>query len=576
MNESGGAAKIRIENEERFRVWLENTSKDRRIPIAVVLAARIALRALPMVAAEIPLRGGKERQRSFAALTVTVFRASALAWVATKNSTRTNSLRADPVMARAAYAAAAAAATDAARAARASDLRAAAAAGAARAAAAAARSARAAYAAAYATATAATDDDARAAAAVDAATRTARAAIYVDAAIYADSVAARAAVWAALSADVDALARGDQPETLAGRALWLEQTPAILSEDWRRLRGALPSDDNWDIWLGWYENVLAGRSRGEDYELVFASVPEAEWDKGPAAANAWIKAHLPDERPMPKALDNVPSAFTFGWNASARISIIAGPQNQPVFPYAPNQADHATQLAACRSLAQRLVDDLKASRLNCSRPDYREVLQRYLADLPSGPDMGNLVLADAEYRILRDLFAAEAGILSAPFASRLRIWTQQHIGLRTFYPEVERFYDTVKSGRLERPLPEDAVAGFEQVVREYTPRCFEPEVSAGLREVEREPPQITIAPEDIAAHESAPIQPQPDPWGELEPRKSRSFSIGGAINGLWKVFLKGKDVKEAKDGWGEVADKLRPHASSILEWLQDFINKNGS
>jgi hypothetical protein len=55
----------------------------------------------------------------------------------------------------------------------------------------------------------------------------------------------------------------------------------------------LPEDEDWDVWFDWYEQRLRGSSTGEEYELVFASVPEEEWDKGPAAANAWIKAHLP-------------------------------------------------------------------------------------------------------------------------------------------------------------------------------------------------------------------------------------------------------------------------------------------
>ena len=33
--------------------------------------------------------------------------------------------------------------------------------------------------------------------------------------------------------------------------------------------------------------------RGEEYELVFANVPQGEWDRGPAAAKGWIRAHLP-------------------------------------------------------------------------------------------------------------------------------------------------------------------------------------------------------------------------------------------------------------------------------------------
>lgn len=38
---------------------------------------------------------------------------------------------------------------------------------------------------------------------------------------------------------------------------------------------------------------MRGGSRVEDYELVFVSIPPAEWDKGPGAANAWIRDHLP-------------------------------------------------------------------------------------------------------------------------------------------------------------------------------------------------------------------------------------------------------------------------------------------
>jgi hypothetical protein len=62
---------------------------------------------------------------------------------------------------------------------------------------------------------------------------------------------------------------------------------------WSTLKSTLPRNEDWEVWIHWYEVRLFGGSRGEEYELVFASVPQQEWDKGPAAANAWIKAHLP-------------------------------------------------------------------------------------------------------------------------------------------------------------------------------------------------------------------------------------------------------------------------------------------
>jgi hypothetical protein len=65
------------------------------------------------------------------------------------------------------------------------------------------------------------------------------------------------------------------------------------SDAWARLRATLPKDEDWDVWIDWYEERLRGGSRGEDYELIFASVPQEDWDKGPAAINGWIREHLP-------------------------------------------------------------------------------------------------------------------------------------------------------------------------------------------------------------------------------------------------------------------------------------------
>jgi len=59
-------------------------------------------------------------------------------------------------------------------------------------------------------------------------------------------------------------------------------------------RAVLPKGEDWDVWIDWYEERLRGGSRGEAYELIFAGVPLEEWDKGPVAANGWIKAHLPE------------------------------------------------------------------------------------------------------------------------------------------------------------------------------------------------------------------------------------------------------------------------------------------
>jgi hypothetical protein len=80
---------------------------------------------------------------------------------------------------------------------------------------------------------------------------------------------------------------------LADLRLWSQGRPDWAEDAWEELKSALPREEGWDVWIEWYEDRLRGRSRGEAYELAFAGVPERVWDNGPAAANAWIREHLP-------------------------------------------------------------------------------------------------------------------------------------------------------------------------------------------------------------------------------------------------------------------------------------------
>lgn len=126
-------------------------------------------------------------------------------------------------------------------------------------------------------------------------------------------------VWNQIAADVRLIAQG---KLLTSTPIWTmtnwankttsplqivvvgrrssDENPRALSPDWvlscwRIVKAALPLKDDWDVWINWYEDRLAGRVHSEQYEHVFASVPNEVWDRGPAAANRWIKEHLPKE-----------------------------------------------------------------------------------------------------------------------------------------------------------------------------------------------------------------------------------------------------------------------------------------
>ncbi|MBI1867884.1 MAG: hypothetical protein HYS06_06270 [Methylocystis sp.] len=247
-DDSGAPAGLKFEDREQLKAWLNTQPRE----VCVAIAARAALRVAVFATWEIAPRGGKQRTESFLNVTSVIFCATALARVAAVYPTRANELSA---YARAAYA---------------------------RAAASIATAYDAGNAAVYA-ARAGTDADPDftavgfAVAAVDFA---------ADAA--ADAATATA-IWAEVSADARALARG---ESLAATPLWALARPDWSREEWERLKAALPENENWQVWIDWYEDRIDGRAYGEAKEFVFATVPEQKWNEGPAAANRWIKEKL--------------------------------------------------------------------------------------------------------------------------------------------------------------------------------------------------------------------------------------------------------------------------------------------
>ncbi len=276
MTEESKSRALKISSREELESWLKGLPPEQGRWVAVAIAARAALRVVPLVATE-------AWKRSFQNSTFVVFFATALARVASVYPTRANELRAaaaayDPDDA--GYDAAAATAYDAA-----------------------ARPAAAAY------------DAARAAAAYDAY----HAATRAGAAVY-DAARATAAydatvLWSTVSREANFIASGGAAKTLASMPLWPGGEHHWLMQHWNQLRDALPRDHDWQVWIDWYERRLKGLSDSEEVELVFAIVPDKEREAGPAAANKWIadrlkELHKKESRPTRPAWDFFISAST--------------------------------------------------------------------------------------------------------------------------------------------------------------------------------------------------------------------------------------------------------------------------
>jgi hypothetical protein len=173
--------------------------------------------------------------------------------------------------------------------------------------------------------------------------------------------------------------------------------------------------------------------------------------------------------PPPAPVPNVLSPISYGWTSRGTITIAAGAQNRPVFPFAGGERDHTNRLEACRRFAADIARLLRSGGYN-ARSEYAKKLDDYRRDLPKQPGDGDFLLADGHARILRSMFATDAPVLPVPIAAELKNFLEHHIALRAYYPAVAEFYDSVRTGHLERPLPLDAVQDFIQGVRDNTLR----------------------------------------------------------------------------------------------------------
>lgn len=271
--------------------------------------------------------------------------------------------------------------------------------------------------------------------------------------------------------------------------------------------------------------------------------------------------------PAPTPLEGMPSAADFKWDGGM-LRLGQASADVPIFPFDGAERDHAQRLEACLIQAQDLAADLRHQRWQV-REDYRIEVERYERRLPTAPASGNILLADAAARSLRDLFAAEADYLPAAFAARLKTFLQQHIALRPFYPEIAGFYRAVQSGHLEEALPLDAVSAVVSTVQAQTPILFDRSVAEAFDQPSPVPVSA-VASTDPQVVEPDAITPPPDPLGEVDGRKAHDFLLAGTINRLWKVFRAGEQVHAAAGAWLATYASLSGPIGEILKWLQRY------
>ncbi len=150
---------------------------------------------------------------------------------------------------------------------------------------------------------------------------------------------------------------------------------------WRRLKENLPPEDDWNVWIDWYERRLTGNRGPVEYEQIFVDIEDDLWSKGPAAVNAHIKQRLAELEGGDgdgEVFAQRPSAFAFHESGG---KIVATPQSDlPADPaFAVALYDEVKRKA--QALEERLQNTNAAPRVKQSVANILEALGDTLDDV---------------------------------------------------------------------------------------------------------------------------------------------------------------------------------------------------
>lgn len=386
MKRGRGAGRvIDFSNRDELRAWLEGKPRE----WSIVLAARAALRVLPLAwtASQFWNDGRTEMSRS--AFLLTLFRTVATPLAAAIS----------PTIGMKVLSAAYAAAGDGRTAARAGTL-----------ATAVARVADAANAAAAA-ATYIRSADFAAAAAEDAA--------FAAEAAVGGSADAYGAVRAVFANDVTHLEAGATPAVLSHHYLWDGAALDWAQSAWTATKSdLLARNENWQVWTEWYDALLAGREpKSEALAIARVSLPPEVWAQEPAAVNQAILDLR--KKPPPKALTESvakdvtsaafteatrqrDSAFRFDYR-DGKIGVVAG--RADVIDAEMASALHGELLEKARALLAKLTNNQADARAKASCERFIAALGKGFADVNPGILLARARSIEADAKA----FGAKAG-----------------------------------------------------------------------------------------------------------------------------------------------------------------------
>lgn len=96
--------------------------------------------------------------------------------------------------------------------------------------------------------------------------------------------------WDAVSADYAAINDGISATDLVSSKLWPSLVPKWFSIANSSLKTLLlPLNQNWDVWINWFDDRINGVKADEVLEMRRPLIPQEDWDKGAVHVNALIR-----------------------------------------------------------------------------------------------------------------------------------------------------------------------------------------------------------------------------------------------------------------------------------------------
>jgi hypothetical protein len=138
---------------------------------------------------------------------------------------------------------------------------------------------------------------------------------------------------AAFSADASLLNQGFSPVTLANSRLWPGAVPVWVANSWAELRAELLGlNEDWDVWTDWYDGFLSGNFPNQEVQIGRVTIENAIWQQGPGLLNAHIKEIITEHEIFRSASEDhpeeLPNADTIPRQTTAGSQFVINAEGQ--------------------------------------------------------------------------------------------------------------------------------------------------------------------------------------------------------------------------------------------------------